>query len=353
MNDSNMSGKTTDNVKGHVWFVYDGECPLCNMAARALEIRKSVGELHLVDARADRLDPLLLEINEKGFDLDEGMVLKYGERLYHGKDVLQMMVLLGSRHGWFNRMNAFLFRYPLLARLGYPVMRVMRNVLLRVRNVGQIRNLALSPQVPLFQQALGKEVWQEMPPVMQQHYAVRPFSDDKVCVEGKLDVTVSPLVGLLARLTGMLLARSGKDVPVKVEFTSDRTGAFRFDRTFHFTDRDKNGAKVGKDIIFKSSMVHVRDNVFVEFMRFGIGWRLAFGWDGDKMVLRHRGYVWKILGFMLPVPLSFIIGKGHAEEVPVSDDGFSMWTHTNHFLFGKTFGYSGEFRVMEVSCDLS
>jgi hypothetical protein len=52
----------------------------------------------------------------------------------------------------------------------------------------------------------------------------------------------------------------------------------------------------------------------------------------------------------LPIPASFIIGKGYAEEMPLSDDTFSMWTHAKHPLFGKTFAYAGEFKIVEVSC---
>ena len=34
-------------------------------------------------------------------------------------------------------------------------------------------------------------------------------------------------------------------------------------------------------------MDRVRGNELVEFMRFGIGWRMAYEWDGDRMIL-HR-----------------------------------------------------------------
>jgi hypothetical protein len=97
----------------------------------------------------------------------------------------------------------------------------------------------------------------------------------------------------------------------------------------------------------------IESNELVEFMRFGIGWKLAYEWDGEKVILRHRGYIRRILGITIPVPLELIIGKGHAEETPISDDKFCMWTHVDHPLFGKMFGYAGAFTVTEVSCDPS
>ncbi len=339
-----MTETLTAKTKNDVWFVYDGHCPVCTMAAQALRIKQAVGNLHLVNAREDKEHPILDEIKDRHLDLDEGMVLKYQNGYYHGQDALHMMALLGSSHGWFNRLNALLFRSRPIARFCYPAMRAARNTLLRFKGVGKIRNLAINPKEPLFKSVFG-ERWEALPPVMKKHYAVRPCSHDVVKVEGHLDVNISPIVSLMARLTGMLLAYSGKNVPVTVIFKSDKSGAFCFERTFHFTDKG--------DVTFHSRMEWIKDSELVEFMRFGIGWKLSCEWSGGKIILRHKGYVWRFLGMMIPVPLALVIGKGYAEEMPLCDESFSMWTHAKHPLFGKTFGYAGEFRITEVSCDPS
>jgi predicted DCC family thiol-disulfide oxidoreductase YuxK len=125
---------------GEIWFVYDGDCPVCTYAARALRIRDSVGSLHLLDARTGRDHPLIQRITAAGLDLDEGMVIAFCDRFYHGADALQMMGLLGSSYGWFNRLNAMLFRSPVVARCAYPLMRAGRNLLLRLRGVTPIGN---------------------------------------------------------------------------------------------------------------------------------------------------------------------------------------------------------------------
>ena len=124
-----------------IWFVYDGQCPICSLAAQALQIRKSVGRLELVDARRSEGHPVLSEVNAAKLDLDQGMVMKYGGSLYHGADALHLMALIGSGHGWFNLMNAALFRSKPMARIFYPVMRAGRNLAIRVKGVGKIENL--------------------------------------------------------------------------------------------------------------------------------------------------------------------------------------------------------------------
>ncbi len=124
-----------------IWFVYDGECPICHTAAAAFRVREAAGTLHLVDARLVLDHPVLLEVNAARLDLDEGMVIKYGGRLYHGADALHMMALLGSKSGWFNRINAVLFCNKTRARISYPIMRAARNLAISLKGSGKIGNL--------------------------------------------------------------------------------------------------------------------------------------------------------------------------------------------------------------------
>ncbi len=338
-----MAKTDQKTIDGNVWFAYDGHCPICNQAACALQIRNSAGSLRLVDARDDSAHPLIQEITGLALDLDDGMVLKYQGICYHGEEALHMMAMLGSRSGWFNRANALLFRSRTMAKLCYPAMRGVRNLLLRLKGVEKIRNLQApnTTNDPIFKIVFGDD-WSALPKVMQDHYAIRPFSDDVVIAKGTLDIEVPPIMGLLSRLSGMLVSRSGTGVPVTVTFKSGRdTCAFHFDRVFHYQGGDEH---------FRSSMVHIGGDQMVEFMRFGFGWKMAYSWDGGKIILSHRGYVWRILGVSIPIPLALVIGRGEAEELPISENEFEMWTHTSHPWFGKSIAYSGPFKITEVSC---
>jgi predicted DCC family thiol-disulfide oxidoreductase YuxK len=333
-----METRRIEETAGDVWFVYDGECPICRTAAQALRIRKAVGSLHLVNAREEANHPIMEEIRQLGLDLDAGMVMKFQGRCYHGQDALHLMALLGSRHGWFNRMNAVLFRSRTVAKLCYPLMRATRNGLLRLQGTPPIDNLEESPATPIFAAIFGED-WARLPLVMQRHYAVRAYSDDSVTVRGTLDIEVSWGVRIMARLTGMLVPYAGKNIPVTVTFRSGRhSRAFHFERVFHFPQHG--------DICFNSRMDPGGGNELVEFMRFGIGWKLAYRWDGEAVRLEHRGYVWRLLGWMIPLPLAWIIGRGNAVEVPLSDATFRMHTSAVHPWFGRTFGYGGEFTVI-------
>jgi hypothetical protein len=91
----------------------------------------------MIDARNG--GPKVAEVTRSGLDLDEGMVLKLGGRLYHGADCLNMMALLSTRSGLFNCVTGFLFRRRVIARGAYPVLKALRRATLAVLGRGPIR----------------------------------------------------------------------------------------------------------------------------------------------------------------------------------------------------------------------
>ena len=67
-----------------IFLVYDKECPACNYYCNLVRIRESVGNLVLVDAREPT--SLMDEITAAELDIDQGMVLIVGDRMYYGAD---------------------------------------------------------------------------------------------------------------------------------------------------------------------------------------------------------------------------------------------------------------------------
>lgn len=127
--------------KSEIVLVYDTQCPACEMYCSMVRIRESLGELELLDARQG--GQLVEEITQRGWDIDQGMVLQLNQQLYYGSDAIHALSLISSRSGVFNRFNYWLFRSPLLAKLFYPVLRFCRNVLLKVLRRSKINNLEL------------------------------------------------------------------------------------------------------------------------------------------------------------------------------------------------------------------
>ena len=120
-----------------VTVLYDGECHFCSAYVRMVKLREAVGEVRLVDARVAN-DPIVQEVTSRGFDLNEGMALLIGERIYYGSDCLHVLALLTSGGSFLNRLNARLFRSRSLARYAYPILRAGRNLTLRLLGRGRI-----------------------------------------------------------------------------------------------------------------------------------------------------------------------------------------------------------------------
>ncbi len=124
-----------------ILLVYDKECPVCNAYCRMARIRESVGELRLVDAR--EASAIMDEITLKGYDIDQGMLLKVEDNLYYGSDAIHALSLMSSRSGIFNRLNYWIFRSHSLSRMLYPVLRFFRNLLLMLLGRTKINNLQI------------------------------------------------------------------------------------------------------------------------------------------------------------------------------------------------------------------
>ena len=124
-----------------ILLVYDRQCPACNFYCQLARIRQSVGELKLIDAREP--SPVMDELTAAGLDIDQGMVLKVGGELYYGSDAIHMLSLMSTRRGFFNRLMYHTFRSRRVAGFLYPILRSMRNLLLKILGRTKINNLGL------------------------------------------------------------------------------------------------------------------------------------------------------------------------------------------------------------------
>lgn len=201
----------------------------------------------------------------------------------------------------------------------------------------------MTDSAPTFKTIFGDD-WDKLPPVMHKHYANRPYSDDISVCEGTLDVMCKGPIKWMAPLMmilGQVPAHNENNVPVTVRFQSDTySRAFHFKRTFQFKKR--------KPYVFHSRMIQIKNNEVIEVMRFGIGWKMLYLWDGQKVVLQHRGYALCLGSMLIPVPLALFLGKGYAEEIAVGDDTFDMITHITHPLWGRVYEYKGQFRMTKA-----
>jgi hypothetical protein len=92
-------------------------------------------------------------------------------------------------------------------------------------------------------------------------------------------------------------------------------------------------------------MQHTGDNEVIEYVRFGVGMRLRVTVEDGALVFRDIGYIWRILGFNMPVPGGLLFGKAYVEERPIDENIFSMRLELKHPIFGILFRYQGRFSI--------
>ena len=134
-----LKGEGTLMLREEILLVYDGECPACNAYCQIVRIKESVGDLRTVDAREN--SEVMNEITAQCLEIDQGMVLKMGEQLYYGADAIHMLALIGSRSGIFNRFNYWMFKSKTISKIIYPLLKLCRNLLLKILRKTKINNL--------------------------------------------------------------------------------------------------------------------------------------------------------------------------------------------------------------------
>lgn len=129
------------NENRDIQLLYDRQCPACDLYCRLVDVAPDQGRLVRLDAREP--GEVLDEVTALGLDIDEGMVLKIDDRLFYGADAISELARRSSRSGLFNCFASFMFRSPSVARVLYPILKTMRNLLLKLLRRTRINNLGL------------------------------------------------------------------------------------------------------------------------------------------------------------------------------------------------------------------
>lgn len=192
---------------------------------------------------------------------------------------------------------------------------------------------------PVFKQILGDN-WDNLGKVIQDHYFLRPYSDDYICVTGEMEEiyhsNIAKLLIPFGLIFGAIVPYKANHIPISVHYNSNpENSKLYWDRVFKFKHR--------KAFHFKSYMEQQYGNEVIEYVRFGVGLKLAvFAKDG-AIVFQDKGYVWKLLGIKIPLPINLLFGNAYIEERPIDDEHFSMKMIIKHPLFGVMFRYNGQF----------
>tara|TARA_R110002110_G_scaffold415800_1_gene656288 strand:+ start:44746 stop:45738 length:993 start_codon:yes stop_codon:yes gene_type:complete len=320
-----------------IYLIYDNECILCTQCAKALKIKNAVGHLEVISARIDH--PLVTEALELGYDLNEGIVVKYKDSYYHGQEAVSFLALLSNPVDLFNKLNARLFKHKWAVIVIYPLFKAIRNCLLFLRRTPGIKQHS---EQPLFRRVFRAQ-WDSMPVIFHKRYANRSYHTESVILNGTMNIYLSKYYKLISpflRFSGALVPFAGTNIPVTITLSStEDSESVMMDRVFHYPE--------GKPYHFKSKIIVTSKLDVLEIMKYGLGIRLAYKYQHQNIHLNYKGYIWRFMGLNIPIPMAVFLGRVTALETVLSDDAkdFKMIATANHLLYGKIFEYSGQFKV--------
>lgn len=113
--------------------LYDGECPLCAYFAK--RVRNKSNNMDIINAR--KASELKAWVEEQNININKGLVVVDNNKIFSG---YQALSLLANRlpTDTIPPLPIHFFRHPKISCLVYPVLKVIRLLLLKIRGKSKI-----------------------------------------------------------------------------------------------------------------------------------------------------------------------------------------------------------------------
>jgi len=107
---------------------YDKECPFCNEYSKYIELRK-VYDIEIINAR-EELEKLN-DFKNKGFDINNGMIIEYEGNIFQGSDAIKIIDKYILKKGAIDIFLSFIINLPGFKQIIYPLVKVLRIIILK------------------------------------------------------------------------------------------------------------------------------------------------------------------------------------------------------------------------------
>ena len=321
--------------------IYDGDCPLCQKLALVTKLRKEYGQLQLINARNSD-HPLLVEISQRGFDLDQGMVVYHQKKFLYGAEAISFLANHEEGLTTLAKLRIVFAKQRFLMKMVYPWLVFLRKQLLAFKGIQPIDNLGLKQQA-IFKSIFADQ-WHNLPPVFHKHYSNRPFSRDIHRAKGLVNIECHKALryfSSISRFFGYMPLYQQDNVAISVHFVSHANNkAFTLHRQFFFSETPR-------PYHFRSAMYQEKNNLVVEKLPLGLSWHCRYIWQSNQVTLHHEGYSMTLLGLSFKIPLEWLIGQITDEETAIDEDTFSINMRIQHPLWGNLYRYYGKFTIID------
>ena len=116
--------------------IYDGDCPFCSNYVKILQLKKTFGQVELINARnRDDIVQLMLQL---GMDVDQGMAVCYKNSWYHGAMAMHLLAKANTSRGGVSKLVNAMYASKTIAVVTYPLLRFFRNLTLKILRLKKI-----------------------------------------------------------------------------------------------------------------------------------------------------------------------------------------------------------------------
>lgn len=120
--------ESSDFKKNEISIIYDNGCPVCNFYVSINHIMENYGKVNLIKARDNQR--ILNYIKSMNLDINEGMIVIFNGKLYYGSDAINILSILAKKTSLLNSITNNIFKFRLISKLLYPLLKIGRRVLL-------------------------------------------------------------------------------------------------------------------------------------------------------------------------------------------------------------------------------
>lgn len=107
---------------------YDGGCPVCNYYVEFSAIKDQYPDISLINGRDN--DEVLSIFRKYNFNLNDGMLLIFSNRIYYAEDCVHMLTNLSRKKNVIYYINKIFFSSVIGSKIFYPVFKMGRKILL-------------------------------------------------------------------------------------------------------------------------------------------------------------------------------------------------------------------------------
>ena len=108
--------------------IYDDGCPVCSYYVNISHIQEKYGKVNLIKARNNQ--KILDYLKTENINVNDGMIVIFDNKIYFGSDAITIISILGKKNSFMNNITIGVFKYRIVSKLLYPVLKLGRRILL-------------------------------------------------------------------------------------------------------------------------------------------------------------------------------------------------------------------------------